>query len=179
MNDAAQRHATYAELEAALPALRAAPRERGVLDLIVCRPAVGTREVLAAGELRVDEGLVGDRWALTRRGEPLTLIGSRLVATLAATRDLWPLAGDQLYVDFDLSGDHVPPGTRIGIGAAVVEVSAEPHTGCRKFRDRYGVDAVRFVNSPVGRELNLRGVNARVLVGGAVRTGDPVCALFD
>ncbi len=98
---------------------------------------------------------------------------------LAPTRECWALAGDQLYVDFDLSAEHVPPGTRVRVGSAVIEVSAEPHTGCRKYRDRFGLDAVRFINSPVGRELNLRGINARVVTGGAVRVGDAIRALFD
>jgi hypothetical protein len=174
------RHLTYAELAAGLPHLKAAPRERGVLEMIVRRPRSGEREVLERGELTVDAGLVGDRWALSearRLGEQLTLMGSRTVALLAQSRDRWPLAGDQLYVDFDLSTAHVPPGTRIAIGAAVIEVSAEPHTGCKKFRERYGLDAVRFIGSPVGQELQLRGINARVVTTGAVRVGDVVQAL--
>jgi hypothetical protein len=175
---AAPRHATFAELEAALPTLRAAPRERGVVELIVCRPAVGERQVLPAGELRAGAGLVGDRWTPLSRAEPLTVISSRLVALLA-DRERWPLAGDQLYVDFDLSAEHVPPGTRLGVGSAVIEVSVEPHTGCRKFRDRFGPDALRFINSPIGRELSLRGINAHVVTGGAVRVGDAISALFD
>jgi MOSC domain-containing protein YiiM len=176
---AAERFATYAELEAALPQLRAAPRERGVLEMIVRRPVSNEREVLEAAELQTGAGLVGDRWTPASHGEPLTLISSRLMALLARSRDRWPLAGDQLYVDFDLSAEHVPPGTRLSIGGAVIEVSAEPHTPCRKFRDRYGTDALRFVASPVGQELNLRGINAHVLTGGAVRVGDAICALFD
>jgi hypothetical protein len=175
------RYLDYAELEAALPSLRAAPRERGVLEMIVRRPARNEREVLEQGELVAGAGLVGDRWALAtpRRGEPLTLMSSRVVALLAQSRDRWPLSGDQLYVDLDLSAEHLPPGTRLEVGGAVIEVSAEPHTGCRKFRERYGLDAVRFVGSAVGKELNLRGINARVLSTGTVRTGDAVRALFD
>ena len=179
MTSAAARHAAYAELEAALPLLRAAPRERGVLEMIVRRPARDEREVPDAAELRAGEGLVGDRWTRASSGEPLTLINARLIALLAQTRDRWPLAGDQLYVDFDLSAANVPPGTRLAIGSAVIEVSAEPHTGCGKFRDRFGLDALRFISSPVGQELNLRGINARVLTGGTVRVGDAVRALFD
>jgi hypothetical protein len=175
------RHLSYAELEAGLPAIQAAPRERGVLEMIVCRPRPGEREVLEAAELRVGVGLVGDRWgrATPRRGEELTLMGSRTVALLAQSRPRWPLAGDQLYVDFDLSADHVPPGTRLAIGSAVIEVSAEPHTGCKKFRERYGPDALRFVGSPLGTALQLRGINARVAVPGAVRVGDAVCVLYE
>ena len=150
--------------------------------MIVRRPRAGEREVLDAAELSVEAGLVGDRWSLgdaPRRGEQLTLMASRTVALLAQSRDRWPLAGDQLYVDFDLSAAHVPPGTRLAIGAAVIEVSAEPHTGCKKFRERYGLDAVRFVGSPVGKDLQLRGINAYVVTSGAVCVGDVVQALFD
>jgi MOSC domain-containing protein YiiM len=113
------------------------------------------------------------------KSEPLTLTSSRLLGLVAHTRERWSLAGDQLYVDFDLSAEHVPPGTRLRVGSAVIEVSAEPHTGCRKFRDWFGLDALRFISSPVGRELNLRGINAHVVTGGTVRVGDAVSALFD
>jgi len=173
------RFATYAELEAALPLLRAAPRERGVLEMIVRRPAPNEREVIESGELRAGGGLVGDRWTPLSKSEPLTLTSSRLIALLAHTREHWPLAGDQLYVDFDLSAEHVPPGTRLRVGSAVIEVSAEPHTGCRKYRDRLGLDALRFISSPIGRELNLRGINAYIVTGGVVSVGDAITALFD
>ena len=175
------RHLSYAELEAALPELERSPRERGTLELIVRRPSKGQREVLDAGRLDIEEGLVGDRWALGKRqrAQQLTLMNSRLVALLAQSRDRWPLAGDQLYVDFDLSLEHLPPGTRLAIGAAQIEVSPEPHTGCRLFAERYGRDAQRFVGSERGHALQLRGINAWVVKGGEVRVGDAVRALFD
>jgi hypothetical protein len=173
-------HLGYAELLAALPTIERSPRERGTVELIVRRPRKGQREVLDAARLDVDEGLVGDRWALgkRRRVEQLTVINSRLVALLAQTRDRWPLAGDQLYVDFDLSAEHLPPGTRVAIGAAEIEVSPEPHMGCRLFAERYGRDAQRFVGSEVGLALQLRGINAWVVESGEVRVGDDVRALF-
>lgn len=175
------RHLSYAELEAALPELERSPRERGTLELIVRRPGKGQREVLDLGLLDVEEGLVGDRWALgkRRRAQQLTVINSRLVALLAQTRDRWPLAGDQLYVDFDLSLEHLPPGARLAIGTAEIEVSPEPHTGCRLFAERYGPDAQRFVGSEQGHALQLRGINAWIVKGGDVRVGDEVRALFD
>ena len=172
------RHLAYEELEAGLEALRAAPRERGVLEMIVRRPRSGEREVLEVGELSVEDGLLGDRWAVKRSGEQLTLIGARTIALLAQTRERWPLAGDQLYVDLDLSEDHLPPGTRIEIGQAIVEVSAEPHTGCRKFRERFGLDGMRFVGSAIGKTLRLRGIHAWVKQSGIVRVGDAVTVLF-
>lgn len=175
------RHRGYAELAAALPELARSPRERGTVELIVRRPSSGRREVLDVGVLDVDEGLVGDRWALgkRRRVNQLTLINARLVALLAQTRDRWPLAGDQLYVDFDLSGEHVPPGTRIDVGSAQIEVSPEPHTGCRLFAERYGRDAQLFVGSEQGLALSLRGINAWVVKRGEVRVGDEVRARFE
>jgi hypothetical protein len=148
--------------------------------MIVRRPARGEREVLTEALLDVEGGLMGDRWALgkRRRENQLTLMNSRLVALLAGSVERWPLAGDQLYVDLDLSVAHVSPGTRLAIGAAVVEISAEPHTGCRLFRERYGADALAFVNSSEGERLKLRGLNAWVVASGGIRTGDDARVLF-
>jgi hypothetical protein len=175
------RHLSYPEITAALPEVERSPRERGTLQLIVRRPSRGQREVLDVGTLDAAEGLLGDRWALgkRRRLNQLTVMNARFVALLAQSRDRWPLAGDQLYVDFDLSAEHVPAGTRIAIGAAEIEVSPEPHTGCRLFAERYGLDAQRFVGSDKGDALRLRGINAWVVKGAEVRVGDEVRALFD
>lgn len=175
------RHRSYAELEAGLARIEQSPRERGVLELIVRRPVRGEREVLTVGELSVDDGLVGDRWGQgkRRRENQLTIMSSRVVALLAQDRERWPLAGDQLYVDLDLSAEHLPAGTRLSLGAAEIEVSPEPHMGCRLFRERYGPDAERLLNSDVGRRLRLRGINAWIVRGGEIRVGDAVRALFE
>jgi hypothetical protein len=175
------RHLGYAELEAGLPDIERSPREQGVLAMIVRRPKSGAREVLDEATLDVDDGLVGDRWARgkRRRVNQLTLINTRLIALLAQSRERWPLAGDQLYVDFDLSAEHLPPGTRIAVGGAQIEVSPEPHTGCRLFAQRYGRDAQLFVGSEEGHALSLRGINAWIVKSGEVRVGDEVRALFD
>jgi MOSC domain-containing protein YiiM len=139
---------------------------------------VGEREELDEAELDVEAGLVGDSWS--RRGKrpnpksQLTLMSSRAAALVAGERARWALAGDQLYVDLDLSKANLPPGTRLSIGGAVVEVTDLPHLGCGKFTTRYGEDARELVNSPEGVALNLRGVNARVVTGGVVRAGDRV-----
>jgi len=185
MFDAATpRHLTFAELEAALPEALQSPADNGRLDLIVRRPAVGRRDVLEAGELDLATGLVGDTWNIrssTRRtdGSPhpemqINVMNSRVIAMIAGEQTRWGLAGDQLYIDFDISAQNAPPGTQLAIGSAVIEVTAQPHTGCAKFVQRFGVDAMKFVNSPTGRELHLRGINARVVVPGPIQTGDRV-----
>jgi hypothetical protein len=104
----------------------------------------------------------------------LTLMNARVAAVVAGPREQWPPAGDQLYVDFDLSKENAPPGTRLAVGSAVIEVTDEPHTGCAKFSARFGSNALRFINSPAGRELSLRGINARVVEPGRVHRGDAV-----
>lgn len=178
------RHLTRDELTAGLSAVRAAPRDDGTLDLIVRRPAVGVREVLETGVLDLDEGLLGDNWRTRgssrtpdRRAHPdmqLNIMSSRAVALVAGRRERWALAGDQLFVDLDLGIDNLPAGARLAIGETIVEVTPEPHTGCRKFVERFGLDAMKFVNSPVGRALRLRGLNARVVEPGTIRVGDTV-----
>jgi hypothetical protein len=177
-------HPTQSELEAGLDHVRAAPKDRGVLAMIVRRPEVGARDVLDEAELNLVEGLAGDTWRhrsskRTDDGSPhadmqLNIIGARAVDLMAGDRSRWPLAGDQLVIDLDLSGANLPAGTRLAIGTAVIEVTAQPHTGCGKFVERYGVAAQKLVNSPVGRELNLRGINAKVVQPGTIRVGDSV-----
>ncbi len=178
-------HRSAEELVAGLDAIRHAPATGGTVELVVRRPAEDAREVLAAGELTPDDGLVGDQWKMRgSRTTPdgsanpecqLTLMNARAVDLLAGgDRGAWPLAGDQLYVDLDLSIENLPPGTRLAVGDAVVEVTEPPHTGCAKFSARFGSEALRFVNSPEGRALRLRGMNARVVEPGTVRPGDAI-----
>jgi hypothetical protein len=169
------------ELEAALDHLREAPKDEGVLHLIVCRPAVEERQVLDMAELDPLKGLIGDNWIVrgsskTPDGGPhpemqINIMNSRVTALVARDRERWPLAGDQLYIDMDLSKQNLPAGARIQVGSAVLEVSPLPHTGCHKFVARFGVEAMKFVNSEVGRELCLRGINAKVVQGGVVKVG--------
>jgi hypothetical protein len=166
------------DLAAALDELRAAPRGEGTVELIVRRPQVEQREVLDEGELSLEEGLVGDVWR--RRGRrpnrkaQVTLMNARCAQLVAGSKERWPLAGDQLYVDFDLGEEHLPAGTRLAVGDAVLEVTDLPHLGCQKFRKRFGAEARDFVNSPEGVELNLRGINTRVVEPGTVRVGDAI-----
>jgi len=171
-------------LEESLDHIREAPADGGTLELITRRPGVDEREVLTEARLDTGNGLEGDTWLVrgssrTADGGPnpdsqLTLMSARAAAAIAGERDRWPLAGDQLYVDLDLSVTNLPPGSRVQIGSAVIEFSETPHTGCAKFQARFGNDSLRFVNSPIGRELRLRGANCRVVVAGAVRVGDTI-----
>ena len=179
------RHLTTAELEAGLDEIERAPGDAGTVELIVRRPAEGEREVLADGVVDLTEGLVGDMWR--RRGSSrtpdgsanpnaqLTVMRSRVVDLVAAgDRERWALAGDQFYVDFDLSVANLPSGTRLALGTAVIEVTPDPHTGCAKFHARFGGDAHRFVNTKTHRHLRLRGLNAKVIEPGTVATGDTI-----
>jgi hypothetical protein len=179
--EATVKHLTLQELEAALEHLRQAPKDEGVVELIVCRPDIDRREVLDEAELDVEKGLIGDNWLVRgSRKTPdgsahpemqINIMNSRVTALVAQDKDRWPLAGDQLYIDMDLSKENLPAGSRIAVGSAVLEVSAFPHTGCHKFVARFGLDAMKFVNSEVGKQLCLRGINAKVIQGGVVKVG--------
>ena len=176
------KHLTMAELEDGLDAIRQSPKDEGVIALIVRRPQVDAREVLEEGELDLVEGLVGDTWKVRGSSRTpdgaahpdmqLNIMNARVIALLACEKDRWPLAGDQLFIDMDVSAENLPPGTRLALGSAVIEVTDQPHTGCKKFEARFGLDALKFVNSPLGRQLQLRGLNAKVTQPGVIRVGD-------
>lgn len=178
------KHLTIQELEAGLGEILQSPKDRGTLEMIVCRPQVGEREVLEEGALDLHEGLVGDNW-ITRGSKhtadgssnpemQLNIINARVIGLLAQDKERWQLAGDQLFIDMDLSARNLPPGTRLAIGTAVIEVTAQPHTGCRKFMARFGEEALKFISTPLGRELHMRGINAKVVRTGTISTGDVV-----
>jgi len=176
------KHQSVSDLEVGLEEILRSPKNNGVVEMIVRRPGVDKREVLEQGELDIAEGLIGDSWRIRGRTRmpdgsahpeiQLTIMNSRVVALVATTKERWPLAGDQLYVDLDLSKDNLPPGTLLELGTAVVEVSSVPHTGCKKFVERFGLDAMTFVNSRRGKMLGLRGINAKVVKSGGVCTKD-------
>jgi hypothetical protein len=182
--DGMEEHLPTAVLETGLDHIRRSPADLGRIELIVARPAAGERKVLAEAELDPACGLAGDTWAMrgssrTADGSAhpdmqLTLMNARAALLVAGAPDRRPLCGDQLYVDLDLSPDSLPAGTRLAMGTAVIEITAQPHTGCKKFAARFGIDALRFVNSRTGRSLRLRGVNCRVLVAGTVRAGEVI-----
>ena len=177
-------HLSIMELEAGMDHIRQSPKENGLLKMIVRRPAVDEREAISEGELNTTEGLEGDTWKTrgsshTTDGSAnvnsqITVMNARTIALLAQDEERWSLAGDQLYIDMDLSDDNIPPGTRLAIGTAIVEVSAQPHSGCKKFSARFGVEAMKFVNSPEGKRLHLRGINTRVVQPGTIRVGDVI-----
>ncbi len=177
-------HRSPDELLAGVEHVRRSPRDEGTLELVVVRPAMAEREVRSLATLDLELGVVGDTWiergsTRTPDGGPnpdaqVTVMNARAVDLVAGSRDRWPLAGDQLYVDLDLGVDNLPTGTVLVIGEAQLEVTAAPHTGCAQFKDRFGVEALRLTATPDGRALRLRGINTRVLRGGDVRPGDTV-----
>jgi hypothetical protein len=168
---------TEDELRAGLAYVRESPREVGTLELIVARPAVDERVLLAAGELDAERGLVADRWSRGSKPNPksqLTVANARAAQLVAGDRSRWALAGDQLYADFDLSPANIPPGTRLAIGSAIIEVSDQPHLGCEKFAARFGRTAREFANSPEGTSVSFRGINTRVVQSGTIHVGDTI-----
>ena len=172
------------ELEAGLNEIEESPLNKGVLEMIVCRPEVDERKVLDEGTLDLELGLIGDNWKTRGSsrtndgfGHPemqLNIMNSRAISLIAQDKERWKLAGDQLFIDINLSDDNLPTGSRLKIGDAVIEVTAIPHNGCKKFTERFGIDAVKFVNSPIGKKLHLRGINAKVIKEGTIKTGDTV-----
>jgi MOSC domain-containing protein YiiM len=164
------------DLRAGLAEIRRSPTHEGTVELVVRRPAEGEREVLEEGVLDPEHGLVGDRWTDKPRhpDTQVTLMNARAIALIAGDRERWGLAGDQLYVDLDLSYENLPVGTRLEVGSALLEVTDKLHTGCAKFTERFGSEAIRFVNKSPGRELRLRGMYAHVVEPGTVRPGDSI-----
>jgi len=178
------KHLTTEELEAGMKDIYLSPKDNGAIEMIVRRPEDEKREVLSEAKLDLTEGLVGDNWKA--RGSKSTsdgsahpemqinIMNSRMIALLAQEKERWQLAGDQLFIDMDLSAENVPAGTRLALGSAILEITAKPHSGCKKFAARFGQDAIIFVNSPLGKELHLRGVNTKVIQSGTIRVGDIV-----
>ena len=174
-------YVTKEDLEKGIENIRNSPKDEGIVELIVCRPDVDERRELKEAELDVKIGLIGDNWLSrgnSRRADntadpdtQLNIMNARSISLIARTKENWKLAGDQLYVDLDLSPDNLPPGTQLKVGSALIEVTDEPHLGCKKFMERYGKDATVFINSDLGKSLNMRGINAKILRSGIVKRG--------
>lgn len=173
---------TLEALRHAHHALEPSPTDGGPLQAIVIRPTSETRNTVSTAFLSPDHGVLGDHWAsgcwksLTD-GRPhpdvqVALMNSRIIQLIAGAPKRWPLAGDNLFVDFDLGQDRLPVGQQLQLGEVRMEITAEPHLGCGKFARRFGRDALQFVNSAEGKRLRLRGVYARILQEGRVAVGD-------
>jgi hypothetical protein len=170
------KHLTTEEIESNLVQVLESPKDNGILNLICCRQSENEREVLETGELNIEKGLIGDNWRSRNKNveTQLTIMNSRIVDLIAQDKERWKLAGDQLFVDLNLTDENLPHGTQLQIGSAIIEVTPQPHNGCKKFVERFGIDAMKFVNSPVGKQLHLRGINAKVVQSGTIRQGDVV-----
>ena len=181
------KHLNMNELEAGINYILQTLDDKGPVCMIVSRPEIEIRKILNSASLDTIEGLIGDNWkhrgssdTPNKSANPetqITIMNCRVIDLIAQSRERWKLAGDQLFIDMDISRNNLPPGSQIKMGSTVLEVSAKPHTGCKKFSDRFGLDALKFVSTPRGRELCLRGINARVLKTGVVKIGDIVTKL--
>jgi hypothetical protein len=175
---------TTKQLEASLEHIKQSPTDKGKLEMIVIRPDVDQRKILQEGYLDVEKGLVGDNWSTKGSSKTtdgtshpdmqLNIMNSRCISHIAKNKDRWQLAGDQLFIDMNLSDENLPPETQLNIGEATIEITAIPHNGCKKFTQRFGMDAVKFVNSPIGKKMHLRGINAKVVKSGKINNRDIV-----
>jgi MOSC domain len=178
------RHLSLDELRQGLGEIAQSPKDRGTLKAIVIRPETDARVSLQQCELSAGSGVHGDNWAKgcwmsLPDGRPhpdvqVAIMNARTIALIAQDEARWPLAGDNLFVDIDLSADTLPAGTRLSVGSALLEITEVPHKGCKKFAERFGVDATRFVNSRDGLRMHLRGIYARIVEPGVVAVGDTV-----
>ena len=177
-------HLSRSELNRGMPKILASPKESGILRAIVIRPDTDQRKSLDVCQLSPELGVHGDNWAKgcwlsLPDGSPhpdvqVAIMNARVISLIAQDRERWQLAGDNLYIDMDLSGENLPCGQRINIGTACLEITANAHNGCRKFAQRFGKDAVEFVNSTEGKRLHLRGIYAKIVEAGVVHVGDAV-----
>jgi hypothetical protein len=182
--EVAPAHRTLEELVEALESAGPSPQDRGTVEMIVRRPDKNVREVLESADVDLAVGVVGDNWHARgsssmpdKQANPeaqIAIMNSRTIHAIAQDRTFWPLAGDQLFLDLDLSAENLPAGQRLAIGSVILEVTALPHNGCAKFTERFGSGATHLVNSKEGRENRRRGINTRVIQAGTIRVGDTV-----
>jgi len=168
--------------------IKRSPTDQGTLELIVIRPEEDQRKELENGILDETQGLIGDNWASrgsskttdgsAHPGMQINIMNSRIINLITAEKSDWKVAGDQLFVDFNLNKDNVPAGTQLSIGDAILEVTSVPHTGCKKFSERFGVEALKFISTPEGRQWQLRGINARVVKSGKIKVGETITKII-
>ncbi len=173
---------TLEHLQTQIKHIQDSPKDSGSVVLIVRRPTTEEREIISQGRLIPTAGLEGDNWH--ERGSAsmpdgsanpeaeITLMNTRVIQALTENESRWALAGDQFFVDFDLSEENIPAGSRLAIGSAIVEVSPLPHNGCKKFSARFGVDALKFISMAENKPLRMRGINAKIIQAGDVKQGD-------
>ena len=178
------RHLEMAELKDGLAEILKSPKDDGTIKGIVVRPERGERLDVTSRAISLEGGIEGDHWAkgcwkTTDDGRPdpdvqICIMNARCIALIAMDRSNWPPAGDNLFVDLDVSPENLPAGQRLALGSAIIEITDIPHLGCDKFVERYGRDACAFVNSRDGKRLRLRGVYARVVQDGLITVGDRI-----
>lgn len=177
-------HRSREELDQGLDEIAETPRDRGRLEAIVLRPAKNERKPVNSVELSPEEGVKGDHWAKgcwksLSDGSPhpdvqICMMNARVIRLLAGDKANWPPAGDQLFVDLDLSRSNLAAGQRLSLGGTILEITDVPHNGCSKFIERYGRDATQFVNSKIGKENRFRGIYAKVIEAGTISVGDVI-----
>jgi MOSC domain-containing protein YiiM len=178
------KHLSGEQLNLGLDFILQSPSDQGELKMIVIRPSTDLRQSLQQCELSPERGVHGDNWAdgcwlSLPDGRPhpdvqVAIMNSRAIELIAQEPERWELAGDNLLIDLDLSDENLPTGQRLAVGTVVLEITAQAHNGCKKFAERFGKDAVRFVNSKEGKRRHLRGIYAKVVQAGVVHVGDQV-----
>ncbi len=181
------KYAAQSDIDRRMDWVLNAPRDKGRVKLIVVRPQTNQRTMLEQVLFSREAGVTGDNWQQhcwkkcdDGKADPsvqVAIMNARMIEVLAGHKNNWPLAGDQLFVDFDLGINNLSPGDQLQVGGAVLEITAEPHRGCGKFKKRFGETALQYVNSAQGDAHRLRGIYATIISNGDVSIGDTICKI--